>query len=352
MARLRFVAKPVLHQTAAFAVGAVLFAFAVRDAHAESPTHRDDSAVEGSAAGEPSFLDSPPFPELPVTGAIRLRPGTLFVPDADVGSGHVTLVRSELTARASLPASEAMMLRLSLRLSESRYRFGGDVWGTANKPGLVRDPDELIRDLDLHVAQIAIEGAHRLSDDTHWLAKDERWALLGSVYTGSRWEDHDFHSGLGAGAALAFGYEIPDYLRLALGVSLRSPLVHTDIAVGPFISVRWRPIDNLTIRSRELGAQIEYTFTPALELYVAGFRSTDGYWLNDRGALGALTFRDRQLRFGAGFDWTLANWLRLQIEAGAIAERRMRVHDEDFGDLLSRRGDPAGYAEIRLELHL
>ena len=106
------------------------------------------------------------------------------------------------------------------------------------------------------------------------------------------------------------------------------------------------------IRSRELGAEIDYALTPAFEIYVAGFRSTDGYWLNDRGALGALTFRDRQLRFGTGFDWTLANWLRLQIEAGAIAERRMRVHDEDFGDLISRRGDPAGYAEIRFEVHL
>jgi hypothetical protein len=350
--RPRSVLQPALRQTAALAVGALLCALVARDARAETPTRSDDSAVEGSTSGEPSFLDSPPFPELPITGAARLRPGTLIVPDADVGAGHVTLVRSELTARASLPASEAMLLRMSLRLSESRYRFGGDVWGTANKPGLDRDPDLLIRDLDLHVAQVAIEGAYRLSDDTRWFAKDERWALLGTAYTGSRWEDHDFHSGLGAGAAIAFGYEIPDRLRIALGVSVRTPLVHSDFAVGPFISLRWRPTDYLTIRSRELGAQIEYAIAPALDLFIAGFRSTDGYWLNDRGALGALTFRDRQLRFGTGFNWTLANWLRLQVEAGAIAERRMRVHDEDFGDLLSRRGDPAGFAEIRFEIHL
>jgi hypothetical protein len=122
--------------------------------------------------------------------------------------------------------------------------------------------------------------------------------------------------------------------------------------VGPLVALRWRQTERFTVRTRELGVQAELVLTPVLEVFVAGFRSTDRFRLQDRRPLGDLSFRDRQVRVGAGFEWRLANYLRLLVEAGSIVDRRLRVHEEDQGTLLSRRGDPSGYVEATIELRL
>ena len=273
---------------------------------------------EGTGPGELGFLETPPFPDLPISEALRIRLGTLIAPDAPVGSGEVTLVRPELNLRATWPARDDLVLRLALRLAESDYTFHGDVWGSSlgAAPGPSVDPDALIGDLDLHSVRLALEGAYRLSNSTNWLAEGEQWAVIGSLYGGSRWEDRDFHHGLETGGALGVGYEIPKRLRVALGISLRTPIDNAGLSLGPLISLRWRPTDRFTLRTRDL------------------------------------TFRDRQVRLASGFDWTLANWLHLELEGGAIVDRHLRIKDEDLGTLLSRHGDPSGYCEVRLEFRL
>jgi hypothetical protein len=304
-------------------------------------------------AGEGNLLDSPALAPLPITEGFRIRLQTLVAPEASIGHGDVTLVRPELNARATWPVNDKMVLRLTTRLAENQYRFHGDVWGSeAQLPQLGIDPDKAFDDLDLHSAQLGLEGAYSLSRDTHWLAKQEEWALVGALYAGSRWEDDSFHSGVGAGGAIGIGYEIPENLRVALGVSLRTPLDHTDIDVGPFVSLRWRPIEHFTLRSRELGLQAEYELTPVFEVYLAGFRSTDRFRLNDRKPLGDLSFRDRRVQVGAGFEWKLSNWLHLMAEGGSIVDRRLRVREEDLDTVLSRNGGPSGYCELRIELRL
>jgi hypothetical protein len=319
-----------------------------------TPPPSDHSTLQGSVTGESTFLDAPPFPGLDITDAVQIRLETFTAPDASIGSGHVTVVRPELGARATWPVNDQMVLRIATRLAQSRYRFRGNVWDTmiALPSGPVLDADRLIGDLDLHAARLALEGAYRLSEDTHWFANGERWSVLGSAYVGSRWENGAFDSGLDAGGGIAVGYEIPKQLRVALGVSLRTPLDETDLDLDPLFSLRWRPAERVTLRTRELGLQVELELTPALEIFLTGFRSTDGFRLRDRHPLGDLTFRDRQVRLGGGIDWALANWLHFETEVGAIAERRLRVREEDLGTLLSRRGDPSAYFEVRFELRL
>ncbi|MGH7336066.1 MAG: hypothetical protein ACREI7_00690, partial [Myxococcota bacterium] len=316
---------------------------------------REPTTEEGSVVGESTWFGATPFAELDISDAFRIHTETFAAPDASLGSGHVTVVRPELGVRVTVPASERLVLRLVTRVAESRYRFRGDVWGAAvSLPfTVIPDGDELIGDrLDLHSARVAFEGAYRLSDDTNWLAEGEQWSLLGSAYIGSRWEDGDFESGLHAGGALGVGYEIPNVLRLALGASLRTPLDAADFDADPFVALRWRPFDWLTVRSRELGGQVEFELIPAFDFYVTGFRSSDTYRLRDRfDPLGDLSFRDRHLRFGAGVDWKVW-WLRVGLEAGALTNRRLRVSEEDRGTLLSRRADTSAYFEIRFELRL
>jgi hypothetical protein len=330
---------------------AAIAAAAEREAPPSEPT-----TVEGNVAGESPLLDTPLSPALDIGSAFRIQANTFAAPDAAAGSGHVSLTRPELGVRATWPVSDRLVLRIVTRVAESRYRFHGDVWGgaVAHPFGPFPDADQLIGDrLDLHAARIAFEGAHRLGNDTHWFADGEQWAALGAVTIGSRWEDGAFRSGLSAGGALGFGYEIPKLLRVALGVSLATPLDQGEIDASPFFSLRWRPLDRVTLRTRELGLQAEFALTRSFEIYLTGFRSSDRFRLRDRfRPLGDLIFRDRHLRFGAGLEWSLVDWLRVDLEAGALTDRQLRVREDDRGTLLSRRPDASAYFEVRFEVRL
>jgi hypothetical protein len=323
------------------------------DPHEKPKRRADHSTLEGSVAGESTFLDTPPFPGLDITNAFRIHLDAFTAPDASVGSGHVTVVRPEVGLRATWPVNDRLLVRIGARLAEARYRFRGNVWGIVPLPsGQAFDGDERIGDLNLHAARLPLEAAHHLSENTNWLAKGERWSVVGAAYIGSRWEDGDFDSGLDAGGGIGVGYEIPERLRVALGVSLHSQLDKADIDLDPLFSLRWRPVDRVTVRTRELGLQVELELYPAFEIFLAGFRSSDGYRLRDRAPLGDVFFRDRHVRVGGGIDWALANWLHFELEAGAVVERRLRVREEDLGTLLSERAGPSPYFEVRFDVRL
>jgi hypothetical protein len=332
---------------------ALLLAVAPAPSAAQQAADTPSASEQSKPPGEGTILEEPAFGPLKITEGIRIQFETFAAPEARAGSGHVTLVRPEINARGTLPVNDKAVLRVTMRLAESRYRFHGDVWGPPSLiPTVGSDPDAAFGRLDLHSAALGLEGAYRLSSNTQWFAEHEEWGAIGALYAGSRWEDDSFHSGLGAGGAIGVGYETPKTLRLALGVSLRTPLDETDVDVGPLFSLRWRPIDRFTLRTRELGLQAEYVLTPVFEVFLAGYRSTDRYRLNDRAPLGELSFRDRRIQVGAGFEWKLSNWLRLSLEGGSIVDRRLRVREEDLGTLLERNGDPSGYFELRVELRL
>jgi hypothetical protein len=315
------------------------------------------SSDEGRDSGQSSLLDALSSPEFDISDAFRIHSETLVVPDAAIGSGHTSLVRPELGVRATWPVNERIVLRVMTRAAVSRYEFSGDVWGPTSIPSLgvgIPNSDPLIGDsLDLYSARLAFEGAYRLSDRTGWFADNEQWGVVGASNVGSRWEDSAFHAGASAGFAVGFGYEIPEVLRVALGVSLQTPLDRAAFDASPFVSLRWRPLSRVTVRSRELGAQVEFDVLPSLEAYVTGFRSSDRFQLRDRiGVLDELSFRDRYIRAGVGFNWKPTGWLRVGLEGGALVDRVLRVKDEDLGTLLSRRPDPSGYVSIRIEFRL
>ena len=63
-----------------------------------------------------------------------------------------------------------------------------------------------------------------------------------------------------------------------------------------------------------------------------------------------LRLYDRMLLTGLGFEWKLSRVVRVNAEAGAVAWRRLRVRSDDLGTIVSRRGDPALYLELRFEV--
>lgn len=322
------------------AIGAAVLAALPVCASAEATG--DEPPREARRSREWAFLDTPVFPGMEITDAFRIHLGTLVVPEAGIGSGRLTLARPQLGLRADAPASERLVIRVSGRLEPSFYRFDGN-------PGRPL----LGEDLDLYAAKVSLEGAFRVDEVGPWFADEEIWSVLGSVSGDSRWEDDAVASGLGAGGALGVGYEIPDRLRIGLGVSLQSSLDDGGLEPGPFVSLRWNVTDRVTVRTHDLGLRLEYDLTPALEVHLSGARESESFRLRGRQAVpDDLTFRDRYLRFGAGIDYELANWLRLDLELGATAERRLRIYGDDLGTLSSRRVDPSLYLDVRFEIRL
>ena len=140
-------------------------------------------------------------------------------------------------------------------------------------------------------------------------------------------------------------------LRVAAGVSLGTSIDGGGLDLSPTGSFRWNITEDLTLRDHGFGVQLEYRLTPNVELFASGYRTTDEYRLRDvSGAPDELTFRDRQVLVGAGFEWKLSRRLRLNLEAGAVSWRKVRLHSDDLGTLVSQRGDPSPYLELRLEV--
>lgn len=321
-----------------------LLLVAASAAAAQEATHEPSSA-DGTVAGESTFLDTPPLPGLDIMDALRFDVRSFAAPDAPLESGHVSLYRPELRARITVPLAERAVLRVAGQIETSRYTFRGAAGGAT--------PYELGRkDLDLHRAQLSLEGSYRFDAFPPALVSTEEiWSCVGALFGNSRWEDGEFRSGLGTGAALGVGYALPGHLRVVVGLSLHNSRSEDGLNLGPLFSLRWYPSERLTLRTRELGLQIDYDLAPGLDLYATGFRTSDRFALSDRlGAPDDLRFSDRFVRVGAGVDWRVVRWLDFQMEVGGIAYRRIRVDNEDLGTLASARGDPSVYLDVRMEL--
>jgi len=326
--------RPSLGPSLALAAVVLMVAATASGDHAGVPHSESDSI----------FFDLPAFPGRDVSDAVRVDLGTRIAPAARLGSGHVTFVRPHLGVRTTWPVDDRWVLRASGQASTSLYRFRRDPTGF---------PSLLGKDLDLYATRLALEGAYRLIEVGPWFADDESWSLLGSLSGSSRWEDDGFHPGVGLSGALGVGYEISDRLRVGLGVSLRTSLENGGIDPKPFFSLRWDLTERLTVRTHDLGLRLEYDVAPRLEVQLTGTRTSESFRLRNRSAVDDdLTFRDRHLRFSAGLEGVLANWLRLELEVGALAERRLRVQGDDLGTLVSRRADPSVFFDIRIEIRL
>lgn len=309
----------------------------------EAPPDETPSESE-SVADDSTHLEALAFPELRYRDGMRVNFQSRFMPDADLGPGHVSLYEPDLRARMNLPVSRRAIVRLSARAGLSSYQFRGG-------PIFERGGNDLVGEsLDVYRTRIGLQGAIRLNEDgASWIAEDETWALLTSLVAQSRFESGAFGDAIQIGTGLALGYEIDDTLRLALGLTVGVAPDSGDVELGPLATFRWNVTDRVTLRDRGLGLQLEYRFSPQLELFVSGFRESDSYRLDDRAGL-ELSFRDRQILIGGGFEWKLNRYLRLNTELGAVTSRQVRVTDDDLGTLVSETGDPGLYIDVRVEL--
>jgi hypothetical protein len=197
---------------------------------------------------------------------------------------------------------------------------------------------------------LGLQGALQVNDGWHLLRADERWALLAEGTGRARWEDGAFDRSLEAGTLLGVGYELPKRLRLALGAQIEIAADGGEVSVSPTGSFRWDPTPWLRVRNRGFGLELEARAHKRLELFAAGYRSSDQFRLRSRAGLPAgAEFDDRRWQVGAGFEWRLLGWLRLAGEAGAIVDRQLTLSASGEDDLDSRGVDASPYVDLRLE---
>ncbi|MGH0033070.1 MAG: hypothetical protein ACQGVC_25045 [Myxococcota bacterium] len=316
------------------------------------PPDNPSGQEDGFRVDDATHLETLDFPSTQrLRDALRFQLDSRFIPDAGLGSGHATEYQPDLRGRFTLPLDDRAVLRISGRAGMTHYSFRGN-------------PDPFFREnLDLYRTRLAVQGAYLLNPDGWNLWREgERWSLLGAVQGSSDFQSGEFDEGLSVLGALSIGYEIPDRLRVALGVSLSTSPQEGGVDPSPAVFVRWNVTDRLTLRSRGLGAQAEYRLSPKLELFVTATRATDSYALKPRDStflafatsppprFDDLSLRDRKLLTGVGFEYKLSRALRINTEVGAVAWRHVRVSSDDFGTVVSRSGDPAAYLEVRFEV--
>jgi hypothetical protein len=314
----------------------------------------------GAPAGEPAAepeprkrveqrelvnLEKPAFPGSRVRDAFRIRMESNFLPAAGFDHFDADLYQPSVRLRITAPLSERAVLRLTGRFQASLYGFDGttDFLGTGPSSG---DPFD-----DFFRGSLALQGGFRLNRNRGLFVEDEKWSLLGVAFGRSRWEQGAFADALTGGGALALGYEIEDLIRLALGVRVESRLDRSGAKVSPAVDLRWNVTDLFTVRNRGRGVQLEYRLTPRFELLLTGFYEGDKFLLDRRPGLpNDLTFRDERVQAGAGFEWKISRYFRMNLEAGAVAWRKLRVRSRGDGSLSSEKGDPSAYLDVRFEL--
>ena len=315
----------------------------VADAGSPQPGAQEpEISTRGTQEEEPTQIEAPLFPQVRYRDAIRLRLESHFVPSSGLGAADVTLYEPSARLRVTLPVSKKAVLQLTGRWQSSRYEFDGatDLFGLG--------PTQVDPVADFHALAITLQGAVQLDKLPSLFVEDERWSLLASGSAAWQWEDGNFSDGLIGRGALAFGYEI-DRFRLAVGFTLGSRL-DDGFTVGPIVTLRWFITDRLTFRNRGLGAQFDYRFSNKLDLFAAGYANEREYRMNDRvGVPGELTWRDRQWLVGAGFEWKLSRYLRLNAEGGAVPSRKISIRQHG-DDLFAENTDPGGYFDIRIEV--
>lgn len=311
-------------------------------------------AASGPAAGEPTVppatLESTPSEGLGpletlvlVGQVLRVRYRSQVIPNANFGASSVDRWSPELQVRVRFPIVRNTVGQLLGRFRSERYDFGGaDIFRGQAPAGLGLE--------NFYMLSIALEAAHAVDFMPQITGGDEVWSIVGGVRTRSRWQPGAFRAGLTGGGFLGLSYELSGTVRLAAGVSIESRLGRGGAVINPVGTLAWRISDQWTLRSRGVGAQIEYRVVKPVTLFATVHRDTAKFALDvDVSPEDPLVFRDRtKALLGGGFDWQITPYVRLVAEAGAVLSRNLQLRSGGDSRIRSDTAGTHGYFELRL----
>lgn len=329
---------------AALSLSCLCAGFEVASAVESVRTRKIIVVDEPTVIDVPVVLDEPVFPGVVPRRPVRLWSGIFLAPEAAFGDSSVSLMRPEVRVRAGLPFSASLNLEVAADFQASRYDVTGD-------EALFEGCPQCLEPNDFYATSIGTQAGIRLNGDRHVFLAAEQWGLLAALFTRARWEPGAFVSGVTPGGSLAFGYQIPDHLRLAVGARIERALDGDGIRIDPTIYLRWDVWPRLQLKSRGMGGTLEYAVNQRSEAFLTAFRESEAFRLEDRPGLDVgATFRDRRALVGGGIILTVVHSLKVSAEVGAIVDRRVAVNTRSDGRLAARSGDPSPYAALRAEV--
>ena len=314
----------------------ILLAIAVLPASAEPPA---PSVLDDS--GERDELNS--LETLAVLGKVlRVRFFSEHIPGAEFGPAKVQRWSPEVRLRARFPIAKLAVGQIRGRFRSDRYTTTGDpVFGAYSGPGGA--PRKFYQ------AAIQLAAARDVDFMPKLFSDHEIWSIFAAARWRARWEPGAFSQSMTGGGGVGIGYALSDRLRVVLGIGFESHLGRGGVRVGPLATLHWRVTDRWKIRTRQLGAQIEYAILQPLSIFVTSYRQTSRYALDSTTPEGTLlVFRDRPVMLGSGFKWQITKTLRLAVEGGAVLGRELRLRAGDEIAVDSGTADPHGYFELRL----
>ena len=284
--------------------------------------------------------------ELDVLSAIRLRANSRFIPGSDFGEFKTDYYEPGGRLKITIPIGRSAAVRLLARGHVALYDFDDvqtDLFGTVS----TGDPFD-----ELYNTSLRIQGGYRVPSGLSLLHEDERWSILGEGFVKSRWEQGaTFVDGIDGGGALAVGYQIGDWLELAIGPAIRTRMLRSGVRFAPVFELRWRFADRWQLASRGQGGELEYAFHEGLSAFVMGRIQSNSYRLADRGgAVGQGRMRHRQIPAVLGVRWDVLDSLRITASGGVLAYQSIKIQDENRETLSKVTADPAPHFELRFDV--
>lgn len=276
---------------------------------------------------------------------VRLYGGSEFVIGSDFGEFDATSYQPEGRLKVTLPVARNAAIRVIARGSALLYEFDDvstNLFGTPTSS----DPFD-----DLYATSLQLQGGFRPG----WrglFSDEERWSLVADAFARARWErGASFTSSLTGGGAFGVGYQIGDWFEVLVGGAASTRLLDDKVVFRPLFEIDWRFADRWRLRTRGVGAQLEYDLDEGLTLFVSGRRQSQSFLLDDRGApVGEGRLRRRSFPVSLGARWDAGDHLDVTLVAGAMLKQELRSQDEDREDVGHVRAGPAPFVGLTFQL--
>jgi hypothetical protein len=279
-----------------------------------------DSLEEAAAAPKPhSFLEARGYAD--ASGSAGLEGGGDF---ATQRGGWQVLFGTEL--------AEERLAAVSISTEAYFYNFGGT-------PDLVPGAANPFNDL----YRASFSGILRTPQQVGmgWFG--------GFEFTLGGEDEAHVRDSLVAGGVGGVHYVANEHLEVDVGLAMLSRL-EDDPWIWPFLGLKWRPNDELTLEAKGTSIEARYALDPTWSLFARAEYQLRQFRLNDDNPLASGVFRDEEIRAGGGITRRSASGFKVDLYGGLNLWRELSTLDQDGGKVSEVEADTTPFVALSLQL--
>lgn len=251
--------------------------------------------------------------------------------DEKNGAGSLGFTKAGGELNVAYRLSEDYTLTLGLGATHSYYSFAG----TTSLSAVSTEP---FNDL----WQTEITPGIRIKFDDDWSGFfSGRLSFSGENNTNAG-------EGMEAGGFALINYRISDKLVVGGGIGASSRIEASAVII-PILSINWQVADNITLRSRRLGAEVAVDLTKQLTTTLGVEFNRQSFRLSEDSRIFKGVVRDKSLSVELGVVYRATPWLTASVFGGAMLQHSI-VLDNQYGYQLGKLdAKPAPYIGGSLE---